>query len=356
MPSTLAPDLQRLVEAQCDERIFVEISSASAGAIEATAASAIENATRSDRLRFGVYVRHDDAHRDAFDARRHDPRFSVEFGAATAPDNDQWARHRAQSFYDGEPYVLQIDGDARFVAGWDAAYIEVLANSDTDRPLLTDAPLPVRRLDRHETDQPITALEMLARHCFTIGRFCIDVPHDPEARGDDDIRLAVRGLHPRLRRFTSARSARDRPCRRSALRHHRSAGGHHRRCEHAPHPIGRPFRAGNEANRGCARGNARPLTALGCLPRPSHQVCYRRDFDHQEESHESDSTRRAHRARRVWREPRLRRRLQRRRSAQCSRDPCLCSLRRHTQCGADRRAARRRSPSDVQRRRRARTG
>ena len=206
--STLTSDLQCLLDAQRDERIFVEIASSAADAIEATTANAIEQAARPDRLRFGAYVRHDDAHRSAIDARRNDPRFSFEFGSPSAPDSDQWARHRAQSFYDAEPYVLQVCGDARFVAGWDAAYTEALSTSDSDRPLLTDSPFHVRRLGG-DPARPAIGREVLAGHRFTVGRFCIDVPARPRAARQRRPSPCCSRLHPRLRRRACARSVGD---------------------------------------------------------------------------------------------------------------------------------------------------
>jgi hypothetical protein len=192
----LEPELRRRFDSQRDERIFVELASVCASEVVATTASAIQHAARPHRLRFGIAVRAGDVEGDRLlRARCDDPRISVEFQPAEDDAaGHQWRRHRAQSFYDAEPFTLQVDGGARFAPDWDVRYPELLADADVERPLLTDAPLsrPLAGATASRTPSSSGISARLAAHRFTVGRFAIDVPHDPVERGDDDIRLALR--------------------------------------------------------------------------------------------------------------------------------------------------------------------
>lgn len=51
-----------------------------------------------------------------------------------------WARAKAQSLWEGEPYTLQIDSHMRFVPGWDELLLRMLHNCPSPKPLLTAYP------------------------------------------------------------------------------------------------------------------------------------------------------------------------------------------------------------------------
>ena len=66
-----------------------------------------------------------------------------------------WARHRAQSFYAGEKYFLQIDSHTQFSSDWDilfeAAFLEIAAAGEEDpyfkKPVITSYPRSFQVID-----------------------------------------------------------------------------------------------------------------------------------------------------------------------------------------------------------------
>lgn len=136
-----------------------------------------------------------------------------------------WARSRIQDLYDDEPYLLQVDAHMRFADGWDERCIRMLDSVDSERPVLTNYPLGfTRTADGTETlaadtgprrlglepDVPLGRLRQRSepapghtrpgRHhfvaagfLFTIGRFCRDIPYDPDLYyHGEEITLALR--------------------------------------------------------------------------------------------------------------------------------------------------------------------
>ena len=59
-----------------------------------------------------------------------------------------WAKHQAQSLWQGEDYILQIDSHTRFVPGWDVAMLEELAACNDARGVIS-APPPGFTLPRN---------------------------------------------------------------------------------------------------------------------------------------------------------------------------------------------------------------
>ena len=59
-----------------------------------------------------------------------------------------WARHRAQSFYQGEDYFLQIDSHTQFLPNWDVLFEEALLKIEAEqindnyfaKPIITSYP------------------------------------------------------------------------------------------------------------------------------------------------------------------------------------------------------------------------
>ena len=125
-----------------------------------------------------------------------------------------WARNQIQQRYNGEKYTLQLDSHHRFVDHWDTeciSMIEQLQSKGYEKPLLTGympsfnpANDPAERSmipqqmhfdrfipegavfflqayidDFKNKTEPVPARWFSAHFCFTLGRFCIEVPHDP---------------------------------------------------------------------------------------------------------------------------------------------------------------------------------
>lgn len=124
-----------------------------------------------------------------------------------------WARNQVQQKYDGQDYTLQIDSHMRFVKDWDMQMIEMLRNLqyNVEKPMLTSYVssfdpendpagriqepwqmafdrfipegtvffLPETIPNWKQLTGPVRARFYSAHFCFTIGKFCLEVPHDP---------------------------------------------------------------------------------------------------------------------------------------------------------------------------------
>jgi len=141
-----------------------------------------------------------------------------------------WARNKIQQEYDGEKYTFQLDSHHRFVKNWDELIIGMykqLQKMGHKKPLLTgyissfdpdndpaarvQTPwrmdfdrfipegavffLPASIDDWKERDCPVPARFYSAHFCFTSGKFCEEVPHDPEYYfHGEEISIAVRAF------------------------------------------------------------------------------------------------------------------------------------------------------------------
>jgi hypothetical protein len=139
-----------------------------------------------------------------------------------------WARNRIQQEYDGEEYTLQLDSHHRFVKDWDEVVIGMykqLQKIGHKKPLLTgyipsfdpdkdpeariQTPwrmdfdrfipegavffLPASIDNWKDLNAPVPARFYSAHFCFTSGKFCKEVPHDPEYYfHGEEISIAVR--------------------------------------------------------------------------------------------------------------------------------------------------------------------
>jgi Glycosyltransferase (GlcNAc) len=194
------------------ERIFVQIAAYRDPELLPTLDDCIARAADASRLRFGVCWQRDES--DSLGPYAADPRFRIVDVDYRRSLGVCWARHRLQQCYDGEEYTLQLDSHHRFVEGWDDRLIAMLRDLQRDcaKPLLTSyAPpydpandpngrghVPLRIVfgrfsnegpvearpetidDFESLAGPIPARFYSAHFAFTIGRFSLDVPHDPK--------------------------------------------------------------------------------------------------------------------------------------------------------------------------------
>lgn len=205
--------------------IFVQIASYCDRDLANTVRSAIDGAARPDRLRFGICHQFDDATRGSLDEWRGDPRFCIDDVVASDSGGACWARARTQQAWNGEEFTLQVDAHMRFAPGWDSSCVRMLGMIESDRPLLSNYPPrfrvepdgsefrgspthPLRlgailddprrrfRLRSEATapcDRPGRNPFISANHFFTLGRFCADVPYDPDVYFiGEEISLSVR--------------------------------------------------------------------------------------------------------------------------------------------------------------------
>jgi glycosyltransferase involved in cell wall biosynthesis len=141
-----------------------------------------------------------------------------------------WARNRIQQQYDGEEYTLQLDSHHRFVKDWDEVIIGMykqLQDMGHKKPLLTgyipsfdpdndpagrtQVPwkmdfdrfipegavffLPASIDNWKELSAPVPSRFYSAHFAFTTGKFCKEVPHDPEYYfHGEEISIAVRAF------------------------------------------------------------------------------------------------------------------------------------------------------------------
>ena len=133
--------------------IFISIASYQDPLLVSTIFSAYNNATNKDELIFSICDQSDNpvkvgelpfAHQIKYD--HVDPVF------AKGPC---WARHRAQSFYAGEKYFLQIDSHTQFSPDWDIlfedAFLKIAAMGEEDpyfkKPVITSYPRSFQVID-----------------------------------------------------------------------------------------------------------------------------------------------------------------------------------------------------------------
>mgnify|MGYP003116989494 CR=1 FL=1 len=123
------------------ETIFVQIAAYRDPELEATCFDLISKATHRERISIGIVwqgIEPDDDHMIYFEEFL--PQITTERHDATTSKGACWARSKAQQLYKGEDYALQIDSHMRFEEGWDETLINMLAECDSDKPLLTTYP------------------------------------------------------------------------------------------------------------------------------------------------------------------------------------------------------------------------
>lgn len=205
--------------------IFVQIASYCDRDLPNTVRSALENAAHPERLRFGICQQFDEGTSGDLDDWSDDPRFRIDRVEASESAGACWARARTQRLWQGEHYTLQIDAHMRFAPDWDARCVAMIESLDCDRPIITHYPLMFRVEPdgsefREQSDTPrrlglvpntpnirfrlrsesAPPADRPGRHpflaagCFfTLGRFCIDVPYDPDVYFiGEEISLALR--------------------------------------------------------------------------------------------------------------------------------------------------------------------
>lgn len=197
--------------------IFIQIASYRDPQLVPTLTDAIEQAHDPSRLHFCVAWQHDDDERqdELFAGLADRCRLTILDIPHRESRGACWARNRIQQCYDGEAYTLQLDSHHRFVRGWDDICIEMLEGLRADgveRPLLTtylpsfdpenDPGARVQEpwglaFDRfipegaiffmpgtipnwQSEPRPIRARFFSAHFAFTLGRFSLDVQHNPE--------------------------------------------------------------------------------------------------------------------------------------------------------------------------------
>jgi hypothetical protein len=213
------------------KRIFIQIASYRDPELVPTIKDCIDKATEPERLVFGICRQFDPGDGfDNLDEYRKDDRFRIIDVPWEEAEGVCWARHRVQQEYAGEEYTLQLDSHHRFVDGWDIILIDMingLIDKGHSKPLITgyipsydpdndpDGRVKVpwkMDFDRFipegavfflpssidnwkELDAPIPARFYSAHFAFALGKFCTEVPHDPQYYfHGEEISIAVRAF------------------------------------------------------------------------------------------------------------------------------------------------------------------
>ena len=176
----------------------------------------LENAKKPKNLRIGICRQyHPDDKFDILDEYKDDKRFRVVDVLYSESKGVCWARNQVQQLYEGEEYTLQIDSHMRFEKDWDDTFIKMikqLQKKGFEKPLLTayvssfnpdnDPTERIREpwrmaFDRfipegavfflpetipgwQNLNEPVPSRFYSAHFCFTVGKFAIEVQHDPE--------------------------------------------------------------------------------------------------------------------------------------------------------------------------------
>ena len=210
-------------------KIFIQIASYRDPQLIPTIKDCISKAKRPEKLVFSIAWQHSSSDSwDNLDEFKDDKRFKIVDINFKDSQGACWARNQLQQNYNGEEYTLQLDSHHRFVENWDEECINMikqLQKKGHNKPLLTgyvssfdpdndpagrtQQPwkmnfdrfipegavffLPATIDDYLERTEPIPARFYSAHFCFTLGQFCLEVPHDPEYYfHGEEISIAVR--------------------------------------------------------------------------------------------------------------------------------------------------------------------
>lgn len=209
--------------------IYVQIASYRDPELKNTLRDLLENAYLPDNLRIGIAWQHSPYEEfDDITDYKNDSRFriiDIDYRDAKGPCT---ARHLLNKLYKNETYTLQLDSHHRFVKDWDVQLItmlEELRSPTQKKPLLSSylpsfnpANDPEERLeapwimefdrfapegmvhfmphtidDYKERTAPIPTRFISGHFIFADGKFCKEVPYDPEYYfHGEEINLSVR--------------------------------------------------------------------------------------------------------------------------------------------------------------------
>lgn len=218
-----------MIEDSEDRSIFVQIASYRDPELLPTLKDLFEKADRPDDLTVCIAWQHSDKDEwDNLDKYKNDDRVKIIDIPYEKSKGACWARNAIQGHYNNEKYTLQLDSHHRFIQGWDTELIlmyKQLQEDGVDKPLLTGyissfdpdndpggrvqdpwwmtfdrfTPegvvffLPATIPGWQEMTKPIPSRFYSAHFAFTSGKFCLEVPHNPEFYfHGEEITIAVR--------------------------------------------------------------------------------------------------------------------------------------------------------------------
>ena len=214
-----------------DDTIFIQIASYRDPQLLPTIQDMLKKAKYPENLRIGIaWQRSTDDKWEDVDIYVNDSRFRILEIPYTESQGVCWARNKVQSLYESEKYTLQLDSHHRFEENWDETMIEMLKDlqkNGSPKPLITayipsfdpdnDPAARAREpwkmnFDRFipegavfflpasfdvfdDKSKPLPARFYSAHFAFTVGEFCLEVPHDPNYYfHGEEISIAVRAF------------------------------------------------------------------------------------------------------------------------------------------------------------------
>ena len=211
------------------DKIFIQIAAYRDPQLVPTINDCIAQAKYPEKLVFSICWQNskDDSFED-MSQFADDPRFKIIDVNYKESNGACWARNQIQQQYDNERYTLQLDSHHRFAKHWDETLIDMLKglqDKGHKKPLLTSyAPSfdpdndPAARTDEawkmdfdrfipegavfflpaniegwRDLTDPQPGRFYSAHMCFTLGKFALEVQHDPEYYfHGEEISIAVR--------------------------------------------------------------------------------------------------------------------------------------------------------------------
>jgi hypothetical protein len=214
-----------------NNNIFIQIASYRDPQLLPTIRDMLDKAKYPNNLRIGIAWQHCMSDKwDQLTEYLSDKRFRIIDIPYLESKGVCWARNKVQSLYDGEQYTLQLDSHHRFASDWDVELINMLENLQKEghkKPLITayipsfdpdnDPAARIQEpwkmnFDRFipegavfflpssfdswdDNTKPLPGRFYSAHFAFTVGEFCIEVPHDPNYYfHGEEISIAVRAF------------------------------------------------------------------------------------------------------------------------------------------------------------------
>jgi len=211
-----------------DESIFVQIASYRDPELVPTILDMYENAHNPEALHVCICWQHDDS--ENLDVLRSYSNIEIIDIPYYESKGACWARNQIQRRYNGQRYTMQLDSHHRFVQGWDTELkmmYNQCKNMGSEKPLITayipafdpfadkstyelipwkmdfhkflaDGPIffvPSPINDYEFCTAPVPSRFYSAHFAFADGKFCEEVPHDPEFYFyGEEISIAVRAF------------------------------------------------------------------------------------------------------------------------------------------------------------------
>lgn len=188
--------------------IFVQIAAYKDKELIPTIDDCLRKAKFPDKLTFGICWQHSENETLPY---LNDKRFRITSIHWSQSKGCCWARSKTQQLWEGEDLTLQIDSHMRFEQDWDVTATTMLRQCNHAKPILSYYPPPYEIkegkielcaytipqaliMNRFESGfipyfgsnslqrrdgKPVPGCFIAAGFLFTIGRFCTDVPYNP---------------------------------------------------------------------------------------------------------------------------------------------------------------------------------